>query len=258
MLARLALPLLVVLAWPASAHAQVSGPPGDFGEVVAGTQGPVVYLPVTATTATMITTVALTGADAGEFALPDESNGCDGETLAAGETCFLGIRFAPTAIGGRSASAVLSDAVGTIGTVLLRGTGVPAPASGPVGPTGPAGDPGATGPAGAGGAPGPKGDPGATGQQGIPGRAIQATCTTKGKPPKTSCRIVVLPNETAATAVRVRLLRGGKTVARGSAPRAGRVKLRQSRRVRPGRYTLAVTFVVDGRTVRARQAVRLR
>jgi hypothetical protein len=225
---------------------------------VVGARSPVVYLPVTADAPVTITTVAVTGADAGEFALPAESNGCDGETLAAEQTCFLGIRFAPTAIGGRSASAVVSDAGGPIATIPLSGTGVPVPTSGPVGPTGQAGDPGATGPAGAGGAPGAKGDPGATGPQGIPGRAIQATCTTKGKPPKTSCRIVVLPSETAATAVRVRLLRGGKTVARGSAPRAGRVKLRQSRRVRPGRYTLAVTFVVDGQTVRARQAVRLR
>ena len=96
------------------------------------------------------------------------------------------------------------------------------------------------------------------GPRGIPGLAIQATCTTKGKPPKTSCRIVLLPADVAATAVRVRLLRRGKTVARGSARRAGRVKLRQSHRLRPGSYTLAVRFVVDGRTVRARQAVRLR
>jgi collagen triple helix repeat protein len=259
MLARLALPLLVVLAWPASAHAQVSAPPGDFGDVVVGARSPVVYLPVTADATVTITTVTLD--PPGEFELPTTSNRCNGATLDTGETCFLGVRFVPTGIGARSASAVVSDAGTELGRIPLSGTGVPAPTSGPVGPTGPAGpagpagDPGATG---AGGAAGAKGDPGATGQQGIPGRAIQATCTTKGKPPKTSCRIVVLPTETAATAVRVRLLRGGKTVARGSAPRAGRVKLRQSRRVRPGRYTLAVTFVVDGRTVRARQAVRLR
>jgi hypothetical protein len=256
MLARLALPLLVVLAWPASADATVSAPPGDLGDVVVGSRGPVVYLPVTTDAAVTITTVTVD--PPGDFELPVASNGCDEATLNAGGTCLLGVRFAPTATGPRTASAVVSDASGRIGEIPLTGTGIPTPASGPVGPVGPAGDPGATGPAGAGGAPGPKGDPGATGPQGIPGRAIQATCTTKGKPPKTSCRIVVLPSETAATAIRARLLRGGKTVARGSAPRAGRVKLRQSRRLRPGRYTLAVTFVVDGRTVSARQAVRLR
>jgi hypothetical protein len=256
MLARLALPLLVVLAWPASAHAQVSGPPGDFGDVVVGARSPVVYLPVTATAATFtVSATAITGTDAADFTLV--TDGCTGVIVTSPGACQLGVRFTPLALGASNASITISEPGGN-GTVPLTGTGVPVPTSGPVGPTGPAGDPGATGPAGAGGAPGPKGDPGATGQQGIPGRAIQATCTTKGKPPKTSCRIVVLPNETAATAVRVRLLRGGKTVARGSAPRAGRVKLRQSRRVRPGRYTLAVTFVVDGRTVRARQAVRLR
>jgi hypothetical protein len=256
MLARLALPLLVVLAWPASTYAAVSAPPGDFGDVVVGSRGPVVYLPVTTDATVTITTVAVD--PPGDFELPVASNGCDEATLDDGDTCLLGVRFAPTAMGARAASAVVRDASGQIGTIPLSGTGVPTPTSGPVGPTGPAGDPGATGTTGAGGAPGPTGDPGATGPQGIPGRAIQATCTTKGKPPRTSCRIVILPSETAATAVRVRLLRRGKTVARGSAPSAGRVKLRQSRRLRPGRYTLAVTFVVDGRTVQARQPVRLR
>jgi hypothetical protein len=62
----------------------------------------------------------------------------------------------------------------------------------------------------------------------------------------------------AATAFRVRLLRAGKAVARGRAAREGRVTLRGRRTLRRGRYTLAVTFQIDGRTVKARQAVRLR
>jgi hypothetical protein len=254
MLARLVLPLLAVLALPASANAQtVSAPPGDFGDVVVGSSGPVVYLPVTADGAVTITTVVLGPTD--DFELPDLSNGCNGEMLGLGDTCFVGVRFVPKALDARSASAVVSLEVGEPVTIPLTGNGIVAPADGPPGPAGPAGDPGATGPPGAAGAPGPTG---ATGPQGRPGRAIQATCTTRGRPPKTSCRIVVLPDETAATAFRVRLLRGGKTVARGSARRAGRVTLRQARRLRPGRYTLAVAFQVDGRTVRGRQPVRLR
>jgi hypothetical protein len=68
----------------------------------------------------------------------------------------------------------------------------------------------------------------------------------------------VLPDDVAAASVRLRLIRGGRTVARGSSPRAGRVRLRSKRPLRTGRYTLAVSFDVAGRTVRARQSVRLR
>jgi hypothetical protein len=245
-----------VLAWPASANAQVTAPPGDFGDVVEDTRSPVVYLPVTANTPVTITTVELD--PPGSFELPTASNGCNEETLGAGETCFLGVRFAPTETGERTASAVVNDANGEVGRITLSGNGIPTPADGPPGSAGPAGDPGATGATGAAGPPGPAGAPGATGPQGRPGRAIQATCTTRGRPPKTSCRIVVLPDDMAATAFRVRLLRGGKTVARGNARRAGRVNLRHGRQLRPGRYTLAVAFEIDGRTIRARQSVRLR
>jgi hypothetical protein len=253
---RFVLPLLVLLALPASAHAQsVTSPPGDFGDVVVGMHGPVVYLPVTADGPVTITTVVELTDD---FEIPELSNGCNKKELAAGETCFVGVRFVPSTTGERSGSAIVNDADGEIGRIMLSGAGIAAPADGSRGDAGPTGDPGATGAPGAGGAPGPAGAPGATGPQGRPGRAIQATCTTRGRPPKTSCRIVVLPDETAATAVRVRLLRAGKTVARGNAAHAGRVRLRHGRRLRPGRYTLAVRFEADGQTVRARQPVRLR
>jgi hypothetical protein len=215
----------------------------------------VVYLPLT--TNAIVTNMSVTVEPPGDFELPVTSNGCEGRALGVGETCLLGARFAPSALETRTASVIVRDAGVQVGEIPLSGYGI-APSTGPTGPPGPAGDPGATGAPGAGGPPGPVGAPGATGPQGRPGRAIQATCTTRGRPRKTSCRIVVLPEETAATAFRVRLLRGGKTVARGSARRAGRVTLRQARRLRPGRYTLAVAFQVDGQTVRGRQQVRLR
>lgn len=240
---RLVLALLVVLAWPTAADGAVSALPGDFGDVASGARSPVVYLPVTASSPTFtVSGTTITGVGAADFAVV--TDGCTGVTVTSPGACQLGVRFTPSAVGARTASLTISEPGGNA-TVDLSGTGIEPPS-------------GSTGPAGPAGAPGPKGDPGATGPQGIPGRAIQATCITKGKPPKTSCRIVVLPADAAATAVRVRLLRGGKTVARGSARRPGRVTLRHERRVRPGRYTLAVTFRVDGRTVSARQAVRLR
>jgi hypothetical protein len=247
MSARLALSLLVVLAWPASAHAQTAGGlPGDFGDVVVDTRSPVLYLPVRATGIAPVTIATVQPPALAEFTVADGT--CAGAMLApAGGECFVGVRFSPVgAPGPRSSAVSLRDGLGAeVGTIALSGSGIAPPSS----PPGPAGPPGAAGAPGA---------PGAQGPAGLPGRAIQATCTTKDRPPKTSCRIVVLPADTAATAFRVRLLRGRRTVARGSAPRAGRVKLRRVRRVRPGRYTLAVSFEVDGRTVRARQAVRLR
>ena len=236
MSARLALTLLVVLAWPASAHAQTAaGLPGDFGDVMVGARSPVLYLPVRATGAGPVTIAAVQPPAEPEFALADGT--CAGATLTPGAgACFVGVRFSPVGAAGPRASAVSLRDTGNaeVGTIPLSGTAIAPPPPGP---------PGAAGPQGA---------------QGPPGLAIQATCTTRGRPARTRCRIVVLPAATAATAFRVRLLRGRRTVARGRAPRAGRVKLRRVRRVRPGRHTLAVSFVANGQTVRARQVVRVR
>jgi len=249
MSARLVLTLLVVLTWPASAHAQTAaGLDADLGDVVINTRSPVVYVPVRATGAAPVVIASVQPPAGAEFTMPGET--CTGATVTTTDECFVGVQFAPLGLAGlRLSSITLRDATtAPLGTIAVRGTAiVPPPSpSGPAGPQGPAGDPGS------------QGATGSAGPQGRPGRAIQATCTTKGKPPKTSCRIVVLPDDVAAASVRVRLIRAGKTVARGSSPREGRVKLRSSRRLRAGRYTLAVTFTVDGRTVRARQPVRLR
>jgi len=242
MLFRVVLPLLVVLAWPASAAAQtVSGPAGDFGDVAVGSAGPVIYLPVRADVPDVPIT-AITVDPPGDFSLGE--NTCGASVATSG--CFIGVRFAPTAAGTRTSTVRFANGPTGVGTVSLTGNGVAPPANGPPGTPG---APGGNGSAGA---------PGAAGPQGIPGRAIQATCTAKGKPRKTTCRIVVLPDDIAATSVRVRLVRRGKTVARGSAAREGRVRLRGSRRVRPGRYSVRVSFEVDGRRVGARKVVRVR
>jgi hypothetical protein len=263
MLARLVLPLLAVLAWPAAAHGQagISAPAqSELGDVTVGGSSPRVYLPVTNTGDQLLDVAAVTF-DPPTTEFDVLATDCADRIVPVDGSCFLGVRFTPAAEGVRTAMLLVAgDQTGSPSPIELTGRGVAAAtgATGPQGPTGQDGATGAAGPAGATGREGASGPQGATGPQGRPGRAIQATCTTRGRPPKTSCRIVVLPDETAATAFRVRLLRAGKTVARGNAARAGRVRLRHGRRLRPGRYTLAVRFEADGRTVRARERVRLR
>jgi len=57
------------------------------------------------------------------------SNSCAGETLTAGGTCRIGIRFSPETIGDRSTTLTISDsASGSPRTVSIRGTGVAIPA----------------------------------------------------------------------------------------------------------------------------------
>jgi hypothetical protein len=75
-----------------------------------------------------ISSIALTGANAGDFA---ESDNCpiSPSVLAAGTSCSISVTFTPTAGGSRSASlTVTDDAVTSPQTVSLSGTGtVPAP-----------------------------------------------------------------------------------------------------------------------------------
>ena len=226
--------------------------PGDFGDVVVGARSPVVYLPVSNTGAfpLFVDSASPAGTNPEDFAVvTDTCTGPDG--LAPGRTCLVGVRFSPAAAGERTAELRLADDVsGGVEIVPLTGTGVAAPGGTP-GPKGAARHRGREGRRGRARA---EGD---AGPQGIPGRAIQATCTKRGK--KTTCNVVVLPDgDAAASSLSLRLTRGGKTFATGTARRAGRVRLVPRRRIRAGRYTLVVAVEVDGRIVRARTAVRLR
>ncbi|MGO9648134.1 MAG: choice-of-anchor D domain-containing protein [Terriglobales bacterium] len=65
-----------------------------------------------------INQIAISGANAGDFA---ELNTC-GFSLAAGASCTISVTFTPTALGTRSATLGITDAVG-IQTVALTGTG---------------------------------------------------------------------------------------------------------------------------------------
>ena len=146
-----------------------------------------------------------------------------GDGIPANGSCSVGIRFAPSESGPRSATLTLDPAGPQSTNVPLTGTGGGLP-QGPAGPAGPAGRPGPQGPA------------------GRPGRDARVTCRV-AKRRRGSRRIrVTCRVRLAATSARVpwRLTRGGRARARG-AFRAGdgRATLRLGR-LAPGRYALRV------------------
>jgi len=72
-----------------------------------------------------ISKVALTGTNAGDFAI--SSDKCTG-TLAAGSSCEVDVTFTPTVLGARSASLTLTDsAPNSPQSIALSGTGIAAP-----------------------------------------------------------------------------------------------------------------------------------
>jgi hypothetical protein len=73
------------------------------------------------TTALGISSIAISGLNAGDFA---QTNNC-GTSLAAGGNCTINVTFTPTTVGTRSASILISDnAPGSPQTVALSGTGM--------------------------------------------------------------------------------------------------------------------------------------
>src|ERR1019366_7096569 len=72
----------------------------------------------------LISSLAVTGTNAGDFA---QTNTC-GASVAAGGNCSISVTFTPTAAGIRGASVTITDnAAGSPHTVTLSGTGVGAP-----------------------------------------------------------------------------------------------------------------------------------
>ena len=92
-----------------------------------GTQSITVENLTDATGPLVLGTVTLGGADAGQF--DRVFDGCSGRTLAPGQDCSVGVRFAPSSAGARSAAVQITsnDSGGTV-SVGLSGTGTnPAP-----------------------------------------------------------------------------------------------------------------------------------
>jgi FG-GAP-like repeat len=222
----------------------------DFGDQVVGRASPVARIVVTNTGVAplAITSAAVTGAD---FAKTED--GCTGTTVPQDGTCSIGVRLTPSAAGARAGTLTLTDnAAVTTQALALSGNGVPADAgpTGPAGGNGANGADGAPGANGANGAPGPAGPKGATGP---PGRDATVTCKVgkvKSGKVKVTCTVT---KAKAKSRVAVRLSRGGRTVASGSATLArGRVAKTLSAKsaVKPGRYVLGLTFTADGTTTK--------
>jgi hypothetical protein len=101
-----------------------------FGGVNVGATAPTsdVQLTNSGTATLNITSILLTGTDPSHFALvaPTSGSPCSfgANTIAAGNSCFLGVQFKPTTAGAHSANvSVADDASGSPQTVALAGTG---------------------------------------------------------------------------------------------------------------------------------------
>src|SRR3989442_712668 len=84
-------------------------------------------------TATLsIATVALGGANAGDFAIAAGTTCTNGATVVAGASCVLNLTFTPTAASARTATvSITDDAAGSPQSVSLTGTGVTPPTATP-------------------------------------------------------------------------------------------------------------------------------
>jgi len=94
-----------------------------FGNQNVGTTSAskMVSLSNTGTAALTISSIAITGANAGDFA---QTNTCGGN-VAAGANCSINVTFKPTTTGSRSANVTITDnAAGSPQSVSLTGTGV--------------------------------------------------------------------------------------------------------------------------------------
>ncbi|MDO8211727.1 lamin tail domain-containing protein [Conexibacter sp. CPCC 206217] len=192
--------------------------------------------------------ITVDGADPSDFAVTYTT--CTARALAPNATCFVQLRFNPSATGARSATLTFETNVGPQ-TLSLSGAGVDAPAGrdgsdgtpgtpGRDGTDGRDGAPGTPGVDGRDGAQGPAGPRGARGERGAPGKDAVVTCSIRGSANvRISCSITYRRGARAASKVKSSakavLVRNGRTYAKG---RVG--KLKATRAVKRGRYTLRV------------------
>jgi len=111
----------------------------NFGRLNTGTISPntVITISNSGTASLFITSVTITGTNAGDFTLA--STTCNNATLTTAGTCTATVRFNPLAIGVRTANLTVNDnANGSQHLVPLRGTGlnpnIPNKAVGPIDP----------------------------------------------------------------------------------------------------------------------------
>jgi hypothetical protein len=191
-----------------------------------------------------ISDVRVAGPDAQDFLI--SSDGCTGVTADSGTqaTCTVGVRFAPSQEGTRSAMLVVSStaSIGTLEVPLSgSGTGLP---SGPTGEQGLRGEAGPSGLVGSQGTPGqvggqgPAGAPGSRGLTGPPGRDATCKVLRGRRAPRIKCALGGVKSGASSPAS---LTRGGRTYARGTVAAQRPVH----GRLAAGRYTLRYRY--DGR-----------
>lgn len=207
----------------------------------------------TASNPVWISSIAPTGTAADDYVLGFSS--CPGAVLDAGEACSLGVRFAPSAVGTRTAAVhVVSNAAGSPMDIALSGTGTDAPigttgAQGETGTTGQPGATGATGAQGATGATGPAGTAGPAGPRGPRGRPGTATC--RATPARVNGKIKITC--TVKVAQNRRVSRARVAGAKAKISRRGEVvRVRAiTRRLRRGQ-ALTLSYRTGGQTIRIR------
>lgn len=199
-----------------SSVTSVDAPPIDFGDEYVGlTATATVPVQNTGHTVLFVASATLEGAAAADFAISFDR--CSGQgAIPPGQTCLVGLRFKPRAVGERKATLVLQDnSVSASDVIELSGVGV-AP------PTAVAADK-------------PRDQP-----------TDKPTDTPKAKPPVLRCerpaakRLICsgLPSKLGDRG-KVKLFRAGKLYATGRI-RGGALRLRVVARVTPRRYQLRV------------------
>ncbi len=135
-------PIEVTLEGEGTPEFSIAPSPFEFGGVATGSNSAAQVFTVTnlGSSAAAIGTAALSGTDAGQFLITADA--CGETALAQGEGCDIGVVFAPTSTGTKSATLqVLSNAPESPATVAISGTGADPPAP-PAGGGSPAAGPG--------------------------------------------------------------------------------------------------------------------
>lgn len=104
----------------------------SFSRVVGGTSEPQrVTVSSTGTAALSLSSITLSGAQPGDYLVDPASTCVAGGSVASGSSCFVAVRFKPTAQGARNASlAIAHNAAGSPSMVSLVGTGNASPLPG--------------------------------------------------------------------------------------------------------------------------------